>query len=67
MDILKVQTEGVERLLRVGAAGSVGIGTDDPDSTLHIDGELRISNGTEDNIMGATAMVSCSLIISISD
>tara|TARA_B100002019_G_C21262005_1_gene597268 strand:- start:92 stop:2548 length:2457 start_codon:yes stop_codon:yes gene_type:complete len=49
----KVQTEGVERL-RVGAAGSVGIGTDDPDSTLHIDGELRISNGTEDNIIRTT-------------
>ena len=36
-DTFTVETAGSERV-RVGAAGSVGIGTDDPESALHVVG-----------------------------
>ena len=38
-DTLTVETAGSERV-RVGAAGSVGIGTDDPESALHVVGNI---------------------------
>ena len=38
-DTFTVETGGSERL-RVGAAGSVGIGTDDPESALHVVGSI---------------------------
>ena len=44
-DTFTVETAGSERI-RVSAAGSFGIGTNDPTESLHIDGNLR---------MGATA------------
>ena len=38
-DTFTVETAGSERV-RVGAAGSVGIGTDDPESALHVVGSI---------------------------
>ena len=38
-DTFTVETGGTERV-RVGAAGSVGIGTDDPESALHVVGSI---------------------------
>ena len=38
-DTFTVETAGSERV-RVGAAGSVGIGTDDPESALHVTGAI---------------------------
>ena len=38
-DTFTIETAGSERI-RVGAAGSVGIGTDDPESALHVVGNI---------------------------
>jgi hypothetical protein len=53
-DTFTVETAGSERL-RVGAGGSVGIGTDNPSDKLHVQGDIRIDNpGADSEIIFGT-------------
>ena len=45
-DAIRFDTAGSEKMT-IAASGNVGIGTSSPSETLHVEGSVRIANGTE--------------------
>ncbi len=52
---MAISTNGVERF-RVGATGNIGIGTNNPASTLHVNGPLMVTSGQNYLLGGNSAL-----------